>query len=239
MSTTGRTGHDGRFASLRLYRKLAAPTDAVVAGLLWLICCVPVLTAGSATIALFRVTHRRILGAPVSPLREFGDELRTAPVERCGATLVVLLAVLGVAVTGLLGASMQQRGLGIALVVVACAGGTCLLGILSTFFAIVGIFPHRDCWNAVRMAIAVAMTRMSTALTTSVLLIAVAVAGALFPPFLMVAGSVWATLTVRIERQTLTRICRSAVEWSEEPRDGDVGGYYRPPAARPDHASSR
>lgn len=239
MSTIERTGHDGGSASLRLYRKLAAPADAVVAGLLWLVCCVPVLTAGSATIALFRVTHRRVVGAPVSPFREFAEELRTAPVARCGATLVVLLTVLGIAVTGLFGASMQQRGLGIALVAIAGVGGTCLLGILSTFLALVGIFPGRGCWSAVRMAIAVAMTRMSTALTISVLLIAVVVAGALFPPFLMVAGSVWATLTVRIERQTLTRICRSAVKWSEGPRDGDVREYYRPPAARPAHASSR
>lgn len=236
MSTAEHTRHDGNSASLGLYQKLIGPAEAVGTGLLWLACCVPVLTAGSSTVALFRITHRRVVGAPVSPLRAFVKELRTAPLARCGATLVVLLAAVGIVVTGGLGVGLGRSSAGIAMVLVAGVGAVCLLGMLSTFLAIAGIFPDRGCWDVLRMAIAVAMSRVSTSLTMGMLIVAVVVAGALFPPVLLVALPVWATLTVRMERSALTRICRSASKWREESDGRDVGEYYRPPDLCPARA---
>jgi uncharacterized membrane protein YesL len=179
MSMTEQTRHDGGSSSLRLYEKLVGPAEILVTGALWIACCVPVLTAGSATIALFRLAHRRRLGTPVPPLKSFATELRTAPFARCGATLIVLLAMAGVVLTAGIGVSLPQRGWGTVLVLVACIGGACLLGVLSTFFAITAIFPDRRCWEVLRMAVAVAMTRVSTSLTTGVLVIAVVTAGSL------------------------------------------------------------
>ena len=45
--------------------------DLIVINWLWLLCCLPIITIGPATCAMYRVTLRLARGEPVSPVKEF------------------------------------------------------------------------------------------------------------------------------------------------------------------------
>src|SRR5690625_5698594 len=80
----------------RLYARLEQLWECAGLTTLWVAACVPVITAGSSTLALLRVVAERREGIYRPVVRAFWDELVRAPLARAAATVATLLAAVGV-----------------------------------------------------------------------------------------------------------------------------------------------
>lgn len=58
--------------------------DVIVVSLLWFVCCIPVITAGASTTALYDTVFRNILAKTVdTAIRDFLNALRIISKTRC------------------------------------------------------------------------------------------------------------------------------------------------------------
>ena len=189
--------------TLRLYGVLERFWECVGLNALWVLGCLPVLTAGSSTLALFEVVGQRRCGEYRPIARAYWTAFRRAPLARAGITLVLLLALLGAAQT--LTTGMAQ--LDATLAVVLQAAG--LLGLLAVGGAVVTTLPvraqpeGRSLLASLRIAGAAGLGRPMTTVAALTLTVAVVAAVILVPPLLLVLGWVWASLVTSLSASVL------------------------------------
>lgn len=84
-----------RFQSSNLTESLRIIWDLIILNLLWLLCCIPVITIGPATCSLFAVAMRLAKGEPVSVVRTFFHTFRENFWQGIviGAAAVLLLVI--------------------------------------------------------------------------------------------------------------------------------------------------
>lgn len=185
-SSLGRAG--------RLYAFLEWFWEGVGLSVLWVIACLPVVTAGAATSALFAVVTDRRRGHTRPTGQAFWDEFRIAPLQRAAASVALVVVAAGVLLTFGAGARADTLS-GLALQGATVAGGGVLLGVLVVFLPLSAIsastLPAR-----IRLAAAIAMARPRTAFVGGALTLALVVATVLMPPVLLILGWAWARLLV-------------------------------------------
>ncbi|WP_168211860.1 YesL family protein [Ruania zhangjianzhongii] len=170
---------------------------------LWVLGCLPVLTAGSSTVALFEVVGQRRRGEYRPIARAYWAGFRRAPLARAGITLVILLALLGAVQTLTTGMALRDATLA---VVFQAAG---LLGLLAVGGAVVTALPlraqpeGRSLLASLRIAGAAGLGRPMTTVAALMLTVAVVVGVVLVPPLLLVLGWVWATLVTSLSASVL------------------------------------
>lgn len=191
--------------TLRLYGILERFWECVGLNSLWLLGCLPVLTAGNSTLALFEVIGQRRRGEYRPIPSAYWAAFKRAPLARAGITVLVVLSVLGAAQTLLAGMVMPAA---VPATVLQAAG---LLGLAAVGGAVVTTLPlraqpvERTLLESLRLAGGAGLGRpMSTA--AALMLTAAAVVGVvLAPPLALVAGWVWATLVTSLSASALSR----------------------------------
>lgn len=89
------------------YRAMGKLGDLLLLNVLWLVCCVPVVTAGASTLALFAVTGKLAAGEDYTVREDFFKALRR-DFKQSTAVWLVLLAVGFAAFWGLQAADRQS-----------------------------------------------------------------------------------------------------------------------------------
>lgn len=87
-----RSNYDNESIFMRWFTKLA---DVVLLSLMWVLCCLPVVTIGASSVALYDAITRCVHGNQESPFKYFFHVFKTELLRGIGITL--LWAVLGVA----------------------------------------------------------------------------------------------------------------------------------------------
>lgn len=82
--------------------------DLMVVNCLWLLCCLPVITAGPATCAMYRVTLKLARNEPVKPVREFFAAFKSN--FKAGILLSLLCGLLLAAAAGDAWFALQLSG---------------------------------------------------------------------------------------------------------------------------------
>lgn len=82
--------------------------DLMVLNWFWMLCCIPVITIGPATCAVYRVTLRLVRGEPVSTAKEFFRGLREN--FKAGLLLGLLSMALLIVAAGDVWFALQQTG---------------------------------------------------------------------------------------------------------------------------------
>lgn len=188
---------------LRLHGVLERFWECVGLNTLWVLGCLPVLTAGSSTVALFEVVGQRRRGEYRPVARAYWTAFRPAPLARAGITMVLLLALLGAARTLTTGMALRDATLA---VVLQTAG---LLGLLAVGGAVVTTLPlraqpeGRSLLASLRIAGAAGLGRPMTTLAALMLTVAMVAAVILVPPLLLVLGWVWASLVTSLSASVL------------------------------------
>lgn len=214
-----RTGTEPARGTLRLYGVLERFWECVGLNALWVLGCVPVLTAGSSTLALFEVVEQRRRGEYRPIAAAYWKAFKRAPLVRAGITVVILLALLGAAQTLTAGMALLDSGMAI---IFQAAG---LLGLAAVGGAVVTTLPlraqsgDRSLLATLRLAGAAGLGRPMTTVAALTLTVAVVVGVVLAPPLLLVLGWVWATLVTSLSASVLQRrqnsrgFRRRQVEW--------------------------
>lgn len=190
---------------LRLYGVLERFWECVGLNALWVLGCLPVLTAGSSTLALLDVVGQRRRGEYRPVLRAYWQAFRRAPLARAGITLVVLFALLGAAQTLTAGMAVLDPTVATVLQV---AG---LLGLLAVGGALVTALPlraqpdERTLLASLRVAGAAGLGRPMTTAAALMLTVAMVAAVVLAPPLLLVLGWVWASLLTSLSASVFQR----------------------------------
>lgn len=202
--------------TLRLYGVLERFWECVGLNTLWVLGCLPVLTAGSSTLALFEVVGQRRRGDYRPVAQAYWAAFRRAPLARAGITLVILLALLGAAQTLTTGMALRDATLA---VVFQAAG---LLGLLAVGGAVVTALPlraqpeGRSLLVSLRIAGAAGLGRPMTTVAALMLTVAMVAGLILAPPLLLVLGWVWASLVTSLSASVL------------QPRQNAKGSRGRP-----------
>lgn len=183
----------------RIYDHLEQVWECAGLSVLWAAGCVPVLTAGSSTVALLRVVAERREGSYRPILRAFWEEFVREPLVRAGVTIVSILAGLGVAAGLVTGLGATDDTTAIALQAAALLGGLLLLGLGATMMPLVA-GGRRTSRRTLKLAAEIAARRPQTALAGAALTVATAVGIAWAPPLVLVLGWVWARLLVDLAR---------------------------------------
>ena len=89
------------------FRLMGAIGDLVVLNILWLLCCLPVVTAGASTLALFAIVHKIVAGEDYRTASGFFKAFRRDFKQATALWLVVLAAGIA-ALAGLRAASAQD-----------------------------------------------------------------------------------------------------------------------------------
>ena len=203
--------------ALRIYRVLERFWECVGLSLLWALGCLPLVTAGASTAALFAVVGQRIQGDYRPVFRSFWGEFRRAPLARAAVTVVVLLALFGATQILLAGMGMADPVRAMVIQAVALSGFAAVLGTLVT------ALPLRagQIWSGrvstdrggsglatLRLAVAVGLGRPLTTLAAALLTAAAMVAVILSPPLLLVLGWVWARLVTALHESAWRSLSR-------------------------------
>lgn len=183
----------------RLYGHLERFWECAGLTALWLAGCVPILTAGSSTLALLRVVSERRDHVYRPVARAFWAEFVREPLPRAAITIIALLGGLGglaVLFTGLVSTDILRAT---ALQAAALIGAVMALGLSTTMMALVAR-GKRTSLRTLRLATAIAVCRPQTALAGAALTVATAVGIALAPPLVLVLGWIWARLLIDLSR---------------------------------------
>ena len=92
------------------YRLMGTVGDLVVMNVLWLVCCLPVVTAGAATVGLFSVAHKMAAGEEYRAAHDFFRAFRR-DFKQSTAVWLAVLAASAAAVMGLRLTAGQAAGL--------------------------------------------------------------------------------------------------------------------------------
>lgn len=191
--------------ALRLHGVLERSWEGVGLSLLWLLGCLPVVTAGSSTLALFQVVAQRRRGDYQSVTRAFWREFKQAPLARAALTMITLLALLGVTQTLVAGITRSDPVTATLLQAAALLGVGAVLGVVVTALPVHA--EHRKPFlPTLRLSVAVALGRPLTTLLAVLLTMGMGAATVLFPPLLMIIGWTWASLLSAVSRSTVKRL---------------------------------
>lgn len=201
----GSTSSQSLQGTMRLYGLLERFWECAGLSVLWLLGCLPIITAGSSTVALFEVVAQRAKGDFRPVPQAFWDGFRRAPLARAGVTAVVLLALFGMVQTLLFGLTVADPVTATALQAVALGGLAAVMG------AVVTALPT---WAAcggrlrqtLRLAAAVGLGRPLTTLAAVLVTVALAVGTVLAPPVLLLLGWGWARLLTALSGTARRRL---------------------------------
>lgn len=191
--------------SLRLHGLLERFWEAAGLSLLWAMGCLPVVTAGASTLALYQVVGQRRRGdlRPVAPA--FWAEFKRVPLARAAVTVVTALALAGAALTLLVGITVADPVVATVLQAAGLIGLAAVLGTLVTALPVQAARPGRFL-PTLRIAAVVALGRPLTTMAAVVLTVAVVVGTVLCPPLLLVLGWAWAALVTALVESSLRRL---------------------------------
>lgn len=107
--------------------------DLIVVNVLWMVCCVPIVTIGPATCGMYRVTLKLAREEAVNPAKDFFRAFREN--FKAGLLLELLCGLLLVAAVGDGWFAMQQSGFwqALYLAVAAIVGGVAMILVSYTF----------------------------------------------------------------------------------------------------------
>lgn len=194
--------------SLRLYEALDRVWECVALNALWLVASLPVVTAGSATIALVRLTADRRKGIYQPAARAFWEEFKKEPVARSVATVLILMALLGAALTLLFGLTAPDA---IIATTMQAAGLLGLAAVLGGLVTSVPLKAQRDAGlvQTLRMAAAIGLGRPFTTVAAVALTFAIVGITILMPPLILLVGWVWARLLLGLSEAAVQRLTAS------------------------------
>ena len=190
---------------LRLHALLERIWEVVGISVLWLLGCLPVITAATSTMALFRLVNQRRKGDYRPVTREFWHEFKRAPVARAGVSAVVLLAVFGVAQTFVAGMVLTDPTRSTVLQAAGLTGAVALIGAAAAALPLQAEFGG-SLLVTLRRTVAVAFGRPGTTVVAVFLTAAIIVAVVMVPPLLLIAGWVWASLLTALSRSAVNRL---------------------------------
>ena len=191
--------------ALRLHSVLERFSEGMGLSLLWMLGCLPVVTAGSSTLALYQVVAQRRRGDYQPVARAFWQEFKRAPLARAGLTMIILLALLGVAQTLVAGITRSDPVTATLLQAAALIGAVVLLGVIVTAPA-VRAEHNGSSAQILRLSIAVALGRPLTTMLAVLVTVAMGAATVLVPPVLLILGWTWASLLSALSRSTVSRL---------------------------------
>lgn len=179
-----------------VFRLMGVLGDLLILNLLWALCCVPLITVGASTTALFHVARKLAAGEPCRAASEFFRAFRrnwrqATPVWLMLAGAAVLFAadlLIALRTPGALGNVFRGTGIVLCLVWVAAAGNA---------FALLARYEYRPA-RVLADALRLCAARPATAVTSIALALWLPLLGALdpvaalylLPLWLLVAGAV-------------------------------------------------
>lgn len=198
---TGEATH----GALRLHGVLERCWEGIGLSLLWVLGCLPVVTAGTSTLALFRVIAQRRRGDYQPVAQAFWCEFKHAPVARAALTVVTFLALLGVTQTLVAGITRSDPVTATLLQAAAFVGVGAVLGVGVTALPLHAEYA-RPFALTLRLSVGVALGRPVTTLLAVLLTIGMVAVTVLAPPLLLIVGWTWASLLSALSRSTVNRL---------------------------------
>lgn len=186
----------------RLYARLEQLWECAGLTTLWVAACVPVITAGSSTLALLRVVAERREGIYRPVVRAFWDELVRAPLARAAATVATLLAAVGVAATLLFGLTATDAATATAVQAAALIAGVALLATIVTMLPLIAR-GEPGTVSTLWLSVLLWLRRPHTALAGAALTVAVGAGIVLAPPLALAMGWVWARLLIGLSHSAI------------------------------------
>ena len=169
-------------------QRFAMLTNLVMLNILWLVCCIPVVTAGAATAALYHTVfqfHDKVDDAVLKPFfRGFRSNFRQATL-----LLLPMLAILG-----LLGFDMMylvSRGQGTAMLFPLILAALLVMGMLAHLFPLIARF-EMDAKALLRTAFSLVMLHLPATVLVIALTLLPAFLLVLFPAQFLRFGVAWA-----------------------------------------------
>lgn len=190
---------------LRIHAVLERFWEAVGISVLWLLGCLPVLTVGTSTMALFQVVNQRRAGDYRPVTQAFWQEFKRAPLMRAGVSAIVLLALFGVLQTVVAGLTLPDPTVSTLVQAAGLVGAVAVLGAITAALPLHAEFGG-SLTATLRLAVAVGLGRMWTTLIATFLTVAVVIAVWLAPPLVLIAGWVWARLLIALSRSAVHRL---------------------------------
>ncbi|MGO1972852.1 MAG: DUF624 domain-containing protein [Propionibacteriaceae bacterium] len=191
--------------SLRLHGLVERFWEGVGLSLLWVVGCLPVVTAGTSTLALYHVVAQRRRGDIRPVTAAFWAEFRRAPLARAAVTVVTLLALAGAFLTLVLGITVADPVVATAFQAAGLIGLAVVLGAVVTALPMQAERPG-GLLGTLRLAAAVGLGRPLATTAAVLLTVAVGVGAVLFPPLLLVLGWGWAALVTALVESSVRRL---------------------------------
>ncbi|MCD8189276.1 MAG: YesL family protein [Clostridiales bacterium] len=200
------------------FRAMGTVGDLVVLNLLWLLCCLPVVTLGASTATLFHVTGKMAAGEVTVVWRDFLGFFRREWKAVTKLWLPLLAFGLLVAADLYIGGHTASA-LGGLLTAGAVIFGLLWLCVTTWSFALLGRFQYRRGREVLRDALALAAANLPTTLVAVVLallvpallLLAFSVFVYLLPFFLLAGGSAASLILAVSMRPTFAHMEKLAV----------------------------
>ena len=169
-------------------QRFAMLTNLVVLNILWLVCCIPVFTAGAATSALYYTVFQYHSKVDDAVLRPFFHALK-ANFKQSTLLLLPLLAVLGVLVFDIL--YLVSHGTGTAMLFLLIAAVMFVMGMLVHLFPLISRFDMNT-KALLRTAFSLMVLHLPATITVIMLTFLPIVLLLFQPSFFLRVGVAWA-----------------------------------------------
>jgi uncharacterized membrane protein YesL len=169
-------------------QRFAMLTNLVVLNILWLVCCIPVFTAGAATSALYYTVFQYHSKEDDAVLRPFFNALK-ANFKQSTLLLLPLLAVLGVLVFDIL--YLVSHGTGTAMLFLLIAAVMFVMGMLVHLFPLISRFDMNT-KALLRTAFSLMVLHLPATITVIMLTFLPVVLLLFQPSFFLRVGVAWA-----------------------------------------------
>lgn len=169
-------------------QRFAMLTNLVLLNILWLVCCIPVFTAGAATSALYYTVfqyHTKVDDAVLRPFfQAFRDNFKQSTM-----VLLPLLAVLSLLVFDI--AYLVSHGTGIAILFLLIVAAILIMGIMVHLFPLIARF-HMDTKALLRTSFSLVMLHLPATVAVILLTFLPIVLLLFLPSLFLRVGVAWA-----------------------------------------------
>lgn len=184
--------------------------------IVWIICCIPVLTIGSATAALYYSVVKSVRKERGSPLKEFFSAFKTNLKQGIFLTFI-MLAIALLVVLNIYSADLTQNN-NLSDIFVVLSRFVLLLGIFvfRYLFAILSRFTYKTA-QYFKVSCAMAFKHIFTSLLLTLLFIVVIEAVYIFPIIIIIAPGVTAYIDSLLIERVFRRYMSRVAEGEEVP----------------------
>lgn len=204
---------DGAFITI-----LTKIGQIVILNLLWMVCCIPIVTIGASTTAFYYSMIKAVRRERSYPIREFFRSFkRTA---RNGSILTVIMLLMGsLLYYAILNIPREAGGAGMIAIIILCAIGILFLGTVVYLFPVLSRFEFKIA-KYMTMSFYLSLRHIKTTLLLWVGMVASVWLMLVFPmPVIFIIPGVWCYITTYFIEPVLKK-------YTPKPKEGEEDAWY-------------